>query len=838
MGRLLGSRDLLSWILTSGLAAAGVVAGRGMAPQTGWHWAGPAAAAVLLLAFAGQLIDLPLTVRGHGMSMSPTNCVVILGVVYADRLALVAVIALSLWTWGAVEHLPPVKTAFNMCNTVLGAVLAAVVFDAVLRHGSPAGVRGWVAIAAATLAFDVATTAALVAVVALQGALSTERLSAFLLPLALAPAVNIVLSIVAVDATLSNPWALIFVVLIPAGVDLGFRYHLRMAGRFANLERLYQFTQRVSGLSEERDVLHAVLAGLCEALSCEVAQLVTAAERSVVAYELRPPRAVTVSHREGLPPIANQLEDDRNELLLPKGADGPLGEALAAQGFADAIAVRLAGEEGVARYLVVGDREGAGTFSRPDLRFVETLAAQSALALRGTRLLDELRTQVTIREYDALHDSLTQLGNRGLFAQATADALANRPPGSLVGVLLLDLDGFKDINDTLGHPVGDIVLQKVAARIRRRVGPGGVPTRLGGDEFAVVLPDVEDLAALRRIAEQIFEAIGEPLAIEGLSLNVRTSIGMAVGPDHGDDTSSLLKAADVAMYAAKSSAERISIYDLAGDHNSTRRLLLASELRLAVRRDELALHYQPKVDMSTGEVLGFEALLRWHHAVFGDISPVEFVPAAEQSGLIDTIMWWALRESLEQQRKWARAGFDVSVAVNVSARSLLDTRLAARIGDMLAELGVPAGRLILEVTESSVMADGARSAAILRAAAALGVRIAVDDFGTGYSSLSRLLQMPVHEIKVDRSFVSTMLGSADNRAIVSSTVNLALSMGRSVTAEGIEDRDTWEALRALGCHAAQGYFIARPMPAAATTTWLRSCQAHTSAADWLEQART
>ncbi|HET9691677.1 MAG TPA: EAL domain-containing protein, partial [Acidimicrobiales bacterium] len=628
----------------------------------------------------------------------------------------------------------------------------------------------------------------------------------------------------AVAAATAERWSLLLLGAVAGAAAAAHAAHRRLAARHADLAALYELTQRLAGCSEEQDVLREVLLGVQQALSCQRSQLLVLRRAGPLRYALDDTTTMTVQQLPAAPAIVDLLVEGRDAVLAPRGARHHLGEALAASGFDDAMVVRLPSDVGDPRLLVVADRT-TGTFTAADIPFLQTLAAQCAVSLRGTRLLDELRSEVASREHDALHDSLTRLGNRALFSRRCGEALARQRPNSAVVVMLLDLDGFKEINDTLGHHVGDLVLQQVAHRLRTQVGGRGVPTRLGGDEFAIVYPAVSVKADVRAVAREVSEAVSRPMDLGDLAITVQASIGISMAPGHGNDSATLLKCADVAMYAAKASAERISVYTSTGDQHSTRRLLLASELRRAAEAEELVLHYQPKADLQTGAVLGFEALLRWSHPTFGEVSPSEFIPVAEQAGLIDGMTWWVLAEALRQQRVWAAAGYDLSVAVNISARSLLDGRLASRLSRLLTSSGVPPERLVLEVTETSVMADAERSAAILDGAAALGVRISVDDFGTGYSSLSRLLEMPVHEIKVDRSFVTTMLQSSDNLAIVQSTVNLALSMGRKVTAEGVEDEATWEELRRLGCHAVQGYVLARAMAGERTVVWLGEYEA-------------
>jgi EAL domain-containing protein (putative c-di-GMP-specific phosphodiesterase class I) len=310
---------------------------------------------------------------------------------------------------------------------------------------------------------------------------------------------------------------------------------------------------------------------------------------------------------------------------------------------------------------------------------------------------------------------------------------------------------------------------------------------------------------------------------------MRASIGVSLAPLHGGDSSTLLKRADIAMYSAKSTTKGVVVYDPAIDHNTTRRLVLASELRRAIAANKLEVWYQPVASLPTGDVTGFEALLRWHHDDFGDISPGEFIPVAEQTGLIEPLTWWMLRESLRELRRWHDNGYDVTLAVNLSARSLLDTEIADRFDRLLEETGVSPSSLEVEITESCIMADADRAERILRKLSALGISISIDDFGTGYSSLSRLKTLPVHTVKIDRSFVKNLCTDEDDEAIVRSTIELARNMGHRVVAEGVEDLETWDRLIELGCDHVQGYYLSRPLPADKCRAWMMGRQPTTLA---------
>jgi diguanylate cyclase len=383
-------------------------------------------------------------------------------------------------------------------------------------------------------------------------------------------------------------------------------------------------------------------------------------------------------------------------------------------------------------------------------------AGVGLLALAGFLLLvlgyqRQLIRQAAASHHQALHDPLTGLPNRELFADRVGQAIrtADRQlrPAAL---LLLDLDRFKDVNDTLGHHHGDQLLDEVATRLTGVLRQVDTVARLGGDEFAVLLPEV-DAEGAPAVAEKLRVALHQPFTLDGVGLDLDASIGIAVYPDHGGDAAELLQHADVAMYAAKQTHAGFIVYDPAVDQHSPRRLALLGGLRRALERDELVLHYQPKADLRSGQVLGVEALVRWQHPAHGLLGPGEFIPLAERTGLIHPLTRWVLDAALRQAGQWRRAGHHLSIAVNVSTRSLLDRDFPDQVADRLAAWQVPAGSLVLEVTESAVMADPALALDVLGRLHALGVGLALDDFGIGYSSMAYLKALPVDELKVDRS---------------------------------------------------------------------------------------
>ncbi|OUC94100.1 putative bifunctional diguanylate cyclase/phosphodiesterase [Streptosporangium minutum] len=425
------------------------------------------------------------------------------------------------------------------------------------------------------------------------------------------------------------------------------------------------------------------------------------------------------------------------------------------------------------------------------------------------------------RDHQAMHDGLTGLPNRKLLVLSTEEALAEARLSERVGLFLLDLDRFKEVNDTLGHPVGDRLLQIVAHRLTHSVRPGDVVARLGGDEFAVLLPSIRDAAAAREVAARLRVALTEPVRLEGMTFDLDASVGIALYPDHAPDFELLLQRADVAMYLAKEGRTGVEIYVADKDRNSPERLNLIGDLRRAIDRSELRLHYQPKLDLASGQVRGVEALLRWRHPERGMISPGEFVPMAEQSYLMRHLTQYVIDAALEQAAHWWHTGVHEQISVNVSARDLLDSALPDRLEAGLAQYRLPPKAIQLEVTERILMTDQAYTADAVRALASLGVPLALDDFGTGYSSLVRLQRLPVAEVKIDSSFVRRICDSKDDERIVRSIVDLVRSLGLRSVAEGVESAEVATCLADMGCDLAQGWLFAEPMSAVDATVWLR-----------------
>lgn len=450
------------------------------------------------------------------------------------------------------------------------------------------------------------------------------------------------------------------------------------------------------------------------------------------------------------------------------------------------------------------------------LPIVLPLFAVPLIALDSTLWIARARAE------EALRDPLTGLPNRQWLLERTWSALdeADRTEARSA-LVLIDLDRFRSVNDTLGHLAGDRLLLQIAERLRAALPRGAEVARLGGDEFAVLLPLAESTTSAMRSARALVSALGSPLDLDGLTLVLEASAGVAVFPEHAREAEGLLRRADVAMYEAKRDRTGVEVYEATRDSNTPDRLGLLADLRRALDAGEVELHYQPKVGFD-GVVSGLEALVRWVHPERGRVPPDEFIAIAETSGLMPRLTEYVLETALAQVARWRSDGLTVPVAVNVSPRDVHTPGFAGAVAGRLARHGVPPAALQLEITEHVLLEDPQRAADTLAGLAGHGVKMSLDDFGTGYSSLVHLRRLPVSELKIDRSFVARLAVDAEDAEIVRCTVDLAHSLGLLVVAEGVEDDETWERLRDLGCDAVQGWLVAAAMPPDETTAWLRA----------------
>ncbi|WP_426563947.1 putative bifunctional diguanylate cyclase/phosphodiesterase [Angustibacter sp. McL0619] len=423
-----------------------------------------------------------------------------------------------------------------------------------------------------------------------------------------------------------------------------------------------------------------------------------------------------------------------------------------------------------------------------------------------------LRRNAAAHEHQALHDTLTGLPNREFFRRSAESALAKGRRGDGGALVLMDLDHFKEVNDTLGHHAGDELLRVVAERLRDLLRTDDTVARLGGDEFGLVLPGNVDREQTVALLGRLREQLAREIVLGSVSLHVVASFGVCFYPDDADNLEALLQHADSAMYQGKHGPTGVVVYEPDAGSHPTHSLVVQAELRQALERDELVLYYQPKYELESGEVHGVEALVRWQHPERGLLPPSEFLPVAERSELIEPLTNWVLRRALKDLSEWTARGFDWTVAVNVSARNLSSLDFARTVASLVAEAGAPTDRLHLEVTETALAFDADAAAEVVEALAWQGLSISVDDFGIGYTSLSQLRSLAVSEVKIDRTFVAGLSDSAQDRAIVGSVIGLGHSLGFKVTAEGVETQDVADWLADAGCDRAQGYLWMRPAP--------------------------
>lgn len=604
--------------------------------------------------------------------------------------------------------------------------------------------------------------------------------------------------------------ATVVAVAVPLGYFVvGYNYESNRLQNNADLiaDRLSQFTYLHPQTWQFQEPRLVALMRLTQARDTAYRQrLLTTDDQVITAIEKEPAPPILRRYSavlDGRSPVGRvEIEESLRPLLLRTAGVGVVALLLA---FAAYVVMRVLPLRALARALHDLDN------SRRALE-TEIYAKEQALK-KAEEIGDEMR-------HLALHDTLTGLPNRAFFQDRLQYAIAaGRHSRHRLSVMLMDLDGFKEINDSLGHHMGDLLLQEVAARLRQTLRQSDVVARLGGDEFAVVLEDVDGEGAII-VAHKILQAFDAPFVLLQNRLTVRASIGIAHFPDQAQSTESLVQNADLAMYQAKRTGSGVAVYQPEQHEHSRNRLRLVNDLRRAADNNDFFLCFQPKVDLEAGAIIGAEALLRWRHPEQGLIFPDVFIPLAEQAGLMLPVTRWVINAAVAQAQAWRSDGIDLSIAINLSAQNLMDKDLPAYVDELLRESRLDADRLVFEITESAIMADLAAAMDTVTRLHALGIRLAIDDFGTGYSSLYYLKKLPVDELKIDRSFVMHMHDDNDDKMIVHSTIDLAHNLGLTVTAEGVEDHRTYGLLRTLGCDAAQGYYIAKPMPSEQLAQWL------------------
>lgn len=464
-------------------------------------------------------------------------------------------------------------------------------------------------------------------------------------------------------------------------------------------------------------------------------------------------------------------------------------------------------------------KEGDTFFS--EIQIGKTYIDEKAIYACTIRDITERKQQMEELKYKALHDELTDLPNRTLLYDRMVQALEAKNDQHVL--IILDLDEFKAINDTLGHQQGDVLLKHVANRLRKEIHSPNTVARLGGDEFAIFIPNTSLEQAIAHV-EKIAFSLETPFELEGQAFTIHPSLGVSIYPEHGQEVDTLMRRADIAMYTAKRMGLGYSVYTSDKEENKFNNLIMMSDLKRAIAKDQLSLHYQPKINIKTNEIIGVEALVRWIHPTLGFIGPDQFIPIAEKSGLIKSLTLHVLKKAIIQCNKWKTQGLNWKVSVNISTRHLLDIRLPDLIGQLLEKYELPASYLILEITESFIMLDPTRSMIVLKRLEKMGIKLSIDDFGTGYSSLAYLKKLPIQEIKVDKSFVKDMVEDNNDEVIVRAIISLAHSLGLEVVAEGVENQQVLSLLKSLDCDIVQGYHLCKPKATEELMKWLNNQQ--------------
>ena len=802
----------------------------------------PAITLPLLLAAAFAIAEFALLhveLRRQTYSFSLSGIALLVGVLYCDPRALVVARLAGAVLVLAWQRLPPLKTAYNLGAYTLEAGVVSFGLHRILGSGIELTLLTALICYLIMGLVDLLMSSLVLLVISWhQGRVTATEAAEVFVPAAVLSMFSTLSGVAIVVLLDEGLLGVLLIVGFAALTAVLYHGYLNLRHRHESLALMHEFVeQRVEvGTVEE-------LAGV---LLARVRRLMSAGGAGIVVPRAEADLRLWIAEGEDRPTRRGQpsgpgdwlftrVQENSEAIVIPQNTREPGMRAwLNTHGARDAMIVPLpfGGSEGT---LTVQNRMGDGrTFTTNDLTLLQTLAGHLAVALHGARLMQQLR-------HDASHDALTGLANRVLLTEQIEIALRPEPVDpshpQRSAVLLLDLDKFKDVNDALGHHVGDALLRVVGARIRSCVPEPGTVARLGGDEFAVLLPlpdlpeppdgtDDRDTDEDRvgQVAEAILAALVTPIALPGAVVNTRASIGIALG-SRGCDGADLLRHADTAMYAAKGSDASVVIYTEELDHGRAERLTLLADLALALERDELELLYQPQLDLHTGRMSSVEALVRWRHPEQGLLNPDDFISLAESSGLIEELTRQVLGQALRQCRRWRDEGLDLVTAVNLSAHSVNNAHLVENVAAALAEAGLPADRLVMEITESSVMGDPRHTVPILQRLADIGVTISLDDFGTGYSSLAHLQRLPVREVKIDKSFVTGLTGGCEAHAssvLVRSILTLGGSLDLRVVAEGVESAEVLELLRGLGCDVVQGFHIARPISAEAVSALIRS----------------
>jgi diguanylate cyclase (GGDEF)-like protein len=812
----------------------------------------------------GELLDVQVHFRRETHAFSLSEFPTVIGLFFLEPSTyLVALlvgsgVALAIQSRG--HH--PVKLAFNLSDLALNGTLALAIFHALVDVTGPPGPPAWIAAGAATLTTSVVAAVAIAAAISLSGgAPQFQKLPEMIQFGGLVALANTSLALLAVSILWIHTEAIWLLIVPVATLFVAYRAYVSEREKHERLELLYASSRILQNSPQLDSALVALLAHAREMFRAELAEIVLY-PRNELGEGLRT-RSTQEGEPEVMAPIALAAADPVRQRIVQGGAaflHAPTrGWRARSPEIRQAMTCPLVGERGLIGEMTVANRLTQGTsFLGDDLRLLEMVASQAAAALENGQLEQSLAELSRLKEqlrHQAYHDSLTGLPNRALFTEQVETRLAHAAGGSPLTpvVLFLDLDDFKVVNDTLGHAAGDRLLVAVAERVAGCVRIGDLAARLGGDEFAILLEDRPDLGRAIAVAHRIIDALQAPFQIQGKEVVVGGSIGIAVPRDAEERAHDLLRKADMAMYTAKADGKRrLAVFDPTVHASIVARHELSAELAGSIARAELAVHYQPIVDLTTLQLTGVEALVRWNHPVHGLVPPDDFVRLAEENGTILELGRWVVVEACDQVMQWKRAGIlrdPVALCLNLSPIQLQEPTFVEDMEGILQRTGFDPNELVVEMTETAMFRDSQATIAKLEELRARGMRIAVDDFGTGYSSLGYLRRFPVDILKIARDFVVPAASQPEDWAFAHAIVALGRTLGLTIIAEGIEEPGQLDRLRELGCQMGQGFLLGRPVPpddlesvlranAAAADAIMAAARAGTIRAGWPQMPET
>jgi diguanylate cyclase (GGDEF)-like protein len=784
---------------------------------------GPVGSLVAL--FVGFLVadrvSLQVEIQRQTYAISPTEIPLVVGLFLVNPVGLLLIRVAACFSLLLDRRRLRGKLLFNagVYATEVG------VAEAIVRASGNATVThpgSWgLALAAVAFADLAGSTLVSVAIVVTTGRMDRRRLLSVILPTMIAGLVSATVGLIVLLVLQVNELGVVLFVGLAVVFTVGYKAYGRFLRQHESLGQTYEFSKYVERARSDPSVLGHALAHAREMLNAGSAVLWTRASERVdpvlVSVDANGTiQTLVVPSVNGVDPVrAAAMQSRRSRRFTARElGEGPVRVELELRGVAELIVAPLRTGERVLGTLELADRQGQlASFTPDDMRVLETLATHLTAAIENQQLLERLR-------HAAYHDRLTDLPNRARLAQVLDEAIpAAMTGGSVVVLCQLDVDRFKDVNDSLGHAWGDQLLVQLGERIVTSAPEGSVVARVGADEFAV-LTTVADLDRAERVGRELRRAVSTIYPLAGLTIDISVSVGVALAPEHAPNADTLMRRVDVALSTTKHTGRPVSLYDPSMDQASLHRLRLVTQLREALDSGQVVVRYQPKIALRTRELIGAEALVRWNHPEFGEVMPDEFVPLAEVTGLIGPLTMHVLRSAVRQCRQWLDRDMRIGVAVNLSARSLVDADFPERVANVLAEHRVPADLLTFELTENSVMTDPDRMKPVLHRLHALGVGLSIDDFGIGYSSLAQLRRLPVDEVKIDKVFVFGMGTDLGDLAIVRAIIELGHSLGLRVVAEGVEDELARDLLLGNECDVIQGYLVSRALDPDRFDAWL------------------